>query len=180
MTNYMSSVGRLPQSAARWIGASCLTLFVVLLSLMGVSVRLARPGPAIDHLLRRLCSPRYPFFLMVTSGNIELADVAQLLTVLLYVPYPGAGPAFYAEIFPTRVRYTALSNRVVDRLQYSCSAVRRVRAVYRYVPGAGDREQARAGRPFHHRRNHHSHDPIADSRNCVCAAAMIGWIVSRT
>jgi hypothetical protein len=29
--------------------------------------------------------------------------------VLLYVPYAGACPAFYAEIFPTRVRYTALS-----------------------------------------------------------------------
>ena len=29
--------------------------------------------------------------------------------VLLYVPYAGACPAFHAEIFPTRVRYTALS-----------------------------------------------------------------------
>jgi MHS family proline/betaine transporter-like MFS transporter len=29
--------------------------------------------------------------------------------VLLYVPYAGTCPAFYAEIFPTRVRYTALS-----------------------------------------------------------------------
>jgi MFS transporter, MHS family, proline/betaine transporter len=35
--------------------------------------------------------------------------VAQLLMVLLYAPYAGASPAFYAEIFPTRVRYTALS-----------------------------------------------------------------------
>jgi MHS family proline/betaine transporter-like MFS transporter len=35
--------------------------------------------------------------------------LAQLLMVLLYVPYAGACPAFYAEIFPTRVRYTALS-----------------------------------------------------------------------
>jgi hypothetical protein len=33
----------------------------------------------------------------------------QLLMVPLYVPYAGACPAFYAEIFPTRVRYTALS-----------------------------------------------------------------------
>ena len=46
---------------------------------------------------------------MASSGNIGLAITAQLLMVLLYVPYAGACPAFYAEIFPTRVRYTALS-----------------------------------------------------------------------
>jgi MFS transporter, MHS family, proline/betaine transporter len=51
----------------------------------------------------------YPFFLMAASGSIGLAVVAQLLMVLLYVPYAGACPALYAEIFPTRVRYTALS-----------------------------------------------------------------------
>ena len=51
----------------------------------------------------------YPFFLMAASGNSGLAVVAQFLMVLLYVPYAGACPAFYAEIFPTRVRYTALS-----------------------------------------------------------------------
>lgn len=28
--------------------------------------------------------------------------------ILLYAPYAGACPAFSAEIFPTRVRYTAL------------------------------------------------------------------------
>jgi MHS family proline/betaine transporter-like MFS transporter len=41
--------------------------------------------------------------------DFGLAVVAQLLMVLLYVPYAGACPAFHAEIFPTRVRYTALS-----------------------------------------------------------------------
>jgi MFS transporter, MHS family, proline/betaine transporter len=34
---------------------------------------------------------------------------AQLLMVLFYAPYAGASPALYAEIFPTRVRYTAFS-----------------------------------------------------------------------
>ena len=46
---------------------------------------------------------------MASSGIIGLALLAQLLMVLLYVPYAGACPAFYAEIFPTRVRYTSLS-----------------------------------------------------------------------
>jgi MFS transporter, MHS family, proline/betaine transporter len=51
----------------------------------------------------------YPFFAMAASGNSGLTVVAQLLMVLLYLAYAGAYPAFYAEIFPTRVRYTALS-----------------------------------------------------------------------
>jgi MFS transporter, MHS family, proline/betaine transporter len=51
----------------------------------------------------------FPFFWLVTSGYVELAAVGQLLMVLLYAPYAGVCPAFYAEIFPTRVRYTALS-----------------------------------------------------------------------
>jgi hypothetical protein len=34
MTNCISSIGKLPQSAALWIGTSCLAVFVVLLPLM--------------------------------------------------------------------------------------------------------------------------------------------------
>jgi MFS transporter, MHS family, proline/betaine transporter len=51
----------------------------------------------------------YPFFWLATGGYVELAGAAQLLMVLFYAPYAGASPALYAEIFPTRVRYTALS-----------------------------------------------------------------------
>jgi nitrate/nitrite transporter NarK len=168
MTNYMSSVGKLPQSAALWIGTSCLTVVVVLLPLMGwLSDRLGRRPLLIISCIGYAVFG-YPFFLMAASGNITLAVVAQLLMVLLYVP-------FYAEISDTRALY-----RVVDRLQYSCTAIRQVRAVYQDVPGAGDRQQALAGRLCHHRRNHHSPHPIAHSRNCVCAAAMIGWIVFKT
>ena len=35
MTNYMSSVDKLPQTTALWIGTSCLAVFVVLLPLIG-------------------------------------------------------------------------------------------------------------------------------------------------
>jgi MHS family proline/betaine transporter-like MFS transporter len=51
----------------------------------------------------------YPFFLMSSSGNVGLTLLSQFLMIVLYVPYAGSCPAFYAEIFPTRVRYTALS-----------------------------------------------------------------------
>jgi hypothetical protein len=76
----------------------------------GVAVRPARPArPLLITSCIGYAVLGHPFFLMAASGSIELAVVAQLLMVLLYVPYAGACPAFYAEIFPTRVRYTALS-----------------------------------------------------------------------
>jgi MFS transporter, MHS family, proline/betaine transporter len=109
MTNYMSSVGKLAQSTALWIGTSCLAVFVLLLPLMGwLSDRVGR-RPLLIASCIGYAVLGYPFFLMASSGNIGLALLAQLLMVLLYVPYAGACPAFYAEIFPTRVRYTALS-----------------------------------------------------------------------
>jgi MHS family proline/betaine transporter-like MFS transporter len=109
MTNYMISVGRLPQSTALWIGTPCLAVFVVLMPLMGwLSDRLGRRPLLITSCIGYAVFG-YPFFLMAASGNTGLAVVAQLLMVLLYVPYAGACPAYYAEIFPTRVRYTALS-----------------------------------------------------------------------
>ena len=109
MTSYMSSVGKLPQGTALWIGSSCLALFVLLLPLMGwLSDRLGRRPLLIGSCIGYAVLG-YPFFLMASSGSTGLAIVAQLLMVLLYVPYAGACPAFYAEIFPTRVRCTALS-----------------------------------------------------------------------
>ena len=109
MTNYMSSIGKLPQSTALWIGTSCLAVFVLLLPLMGwLSDHVGRRPLLITSCIGYAVLG-YPFFLMAASGSIGLAVVAQLLMVLLYVPYAGACPAFYAEIFPTRVRYTALS-----------------------------------------------------------------------
>jgi metabolite-proton symporter len=109
MTNYMSSVGKLTQSTALWIGTSCLAVFVLLLPLMGwLSDRLGR-RPLLIVSCVGYALLGYPFFLMASSGDVGLAITAQLLMVLLYVPYAGTCPAFYAEIFPTRVRYTALS-----------------------------------------------------------------------
>jgi MHS family proline/betaine transporter-like MFS transporter len=109
MTNYMSSVGKLTQSTALWIGTSCLALFVLLLPLMGwLSDRLGR-RPLLIASCIGYAVLGYPFFLMASAGDVGLAITAQLLMVLLYVPYAGTCPSFYAEIFPTRVRYTALS-----------------------------------------------------------------------
>src|SRR5436305_2400235 len=96
MTNYMSSIGKLPQSTALWIGTSCLAVFVLLLPLMGwLSDRLGR-RPLLIISCVGYAVLGYPFFLLASSGNVGLTVTAQLLMVLLYVPYAGACPTFYA------------------------------------------------------------------------------------
>jgi MHS family proline/betaine transporter-like MFS transporter len=109
MGSYMVTVGKLPQITALWIGTGCLALFVALLPLMGwISDQIGR-RPLLIFSCAAYIVLGYPFFLMASSGSVALAILAQLLMVVLYVPYAGACPAYYAEIFPTRVRYTALS-----------------------------------------------------------------------
>jgi len=109
MTSFMQTAGKLPQATALWINTSCLALFVVLLPLMGwISDRVGRRPPLIVSCIGYIVLG-YPFFLMSSSGNVGLTLLSQFLMIVLYVPYAGSCPAFYAEIFPTRVRYTALS-----------------------------------------------------------------------
>jgi len=109
MGSYMVTVGKLPQITALWIGTGCLAVFVALLPLMGwISDQIGR-RPLLIFSCAAYIVLGYPFFLMASSGSVALAILAQLLMVVLYVPYAGACPAYYAEIFPTRVRYTALS-----------------------------------------------------------------------
>ena len=109
MTSFMQTAGKLPQVTALWINTSCLALFVLLLPLMGwISDRVGRRPPLIFSCIGYIVLG-YPFFLMSSSGNIGLTLLSQALMIVLYVPYAGSCPAYYAEIFPTRVRYTALS-----------------------------------------------------------------------
>ncbi|MBV9964128.1 MAG: MFS transporter, partial [Alphaproteobacteria bacterium] len=109
MGSYMINVAKLPQKTVLWIGTFCLAVFVVLLPLMGwLSDKIGRK-PLLMFSCVAYVVLGYPFFLMAGSGSLALAIVAQLLMVVLYAPYAGTCPSFYTEIFPTRVRYTALS-----------------------------------------------------------------------
>jgi MHS family proline/betaine transporter-like MFS transporter len=109
MTTYMSSVGKVSPTTALWIGTACLAVFVLLLPLMGLLSDYIGRRPLLITSCIGYIVLGYPFFALATSGYLELAAGAQLLMVLFYAPYAGASPALYAEIFPTRVRYTALS-----------------------------------------------------------------------
>jgi MFS transporter, MHS family, proline/betaine transporter len=109
MSTYLTTVVKLPRSTALWIGAVSLAIFVVLTPLMGrLSDRVGRRPMFIVSCAGYLVLA-YPLFMMAASASVGLAFLAELILVVLLAVYAGAGPALYAELFPTRVRYTALS-----------------------------------------------------------------------
>jgi MHS family proline/betaine transporter-like MFS transporter len=109
MSGYMSTSGGLPRTTALWISTGCLAIFVALLPVSGwLSDRVGRKPMLIASCVGYIILG-YPFFLMAGSGSAALAFLALLLMVVLLASYSGAAVALYAEIFPTRVRYTALS-----------------------------------------------------------------------
>jgi MHS family proline/betaine transporter-like MFS transporter len=109
MTTYLTTIVKMPRSTALWIGAVCLAIFVVVIPFMGrLSDRIGRRPMFIASCVGYLVLA-YPLFMMASSGSVVLAFLSELILVVLLAVYAGAGPALYAELFPTRVRYTALS-----------------------------------------------------------------------
>jgi MHS family proline/betaine transporter-like MFS transporter len=109
MTTYLTGVANLPRSAALWISTGCLLVFVVMVPFMGaLSDRIGR-RPLFIISAGGYALLAYPGFLLASSGGVVLALITQLVLVILLAMYAGPGPAVYAELFPTRVRYTALS-----------------------------------------------------------------------
>jgi len=109
MTGYLIDVGKLPKPTAQLIGTICLAVFVTLIPFAGMlSDRLGR-RPQLMASCIGFALLGYPIFLLGSSGRVELAFLAQFLMVAFLSLYAGSCPAAYAELFPTRVRYTALS-----------------------------------------------------------------------
>jgi MHS family proline/betaine transporter-like MFS transporter len=109
MTGYLTGIGGLPQVTAQLIGTACLAVFVILIPLNGMlSDRVGR-RPLLMASCAGFAVLGYPFFMLGSSGRADLAFLAQVLMVAMLSLYAGSCPAAYAELFPTRVRYTALS-----------------------------------------------------------------------
>jgi MFS transporter, MHS family, proline/betaine transporter len=109
MTSYIVSVAKLSPSSALWIGTTCLTVFVILIPFWGaLSDRIGRK-PLLLLSSGGYVVLSYPLFMMASSGSATLALIAQLTMIVFLSFFSGACPAAYSEIFPTRVRYTALS-----------------------------------------------------------------------
>jgi MHS family proline/betaine transporter-like MFS transporter len=109
MTGYFVTVGKLPQPTAQLIGTVCLAVFVTLIPFTGMlSDRIGR-RPLLMASCIGYAVLSYPLFVMGSSGIASLAFLAQFLMIVFQSLYAGPCPAAYAELFPTRVRYTALS-----------------------------------------------------------------------
>lgn len=109
LTTWLTSIVRMPRGTALWIGTVCLLAFVVAVPLMGaLSDRIGRRPLFIASCVGYIVLA-YPMFLLASTGVPAYAFVAQLVLVVLLALYAGPGPAVYCELFPTRVRYTALS-----------------------------------------------------------------------
>jgi MFS transporter, MHS family, proline/betaine transporter len=106
---WLSTQVKLPAPTALKISTICLAVFVVLIPFMGaLSDRIGRRPLLIASCLGYTIFA-VPLFAMAASGDATWAFIMQLVLVILLSPYAGAAPAAYAELFPTRVRYTALS-----------------------------------------------------------------------
>ena len=109
MTSYIISQSHVAPSSALWIGTACLTVFVILIPIWGaLSDRFGRK-PFLLLSAGGYIVLSYPLFMMASSGSFILAFLAQLTMIVFLSFFSGACPATYSEIFPTRVRYTALS-----------------------------------------------------------------------
>jgi MFS transporter, MHS family, proline/betaine transporter len=109
MTSYIISQSHLSPSSALWIGTACLTVFVILIPIWGaLSDRIGRK-PLLLLSSGGYIVLSYPLFMLASSGSFVLAFLAQLTMIVFLSFFSGACPAAYSEIFPTRVRYTALS-----------------------------------------------------------------------
>ena len=109
MVQFLARIGKLPQADALTISTLGLIVFVLLIPLTGaVSDRLGRKpmlmGSCIGYILLI-----FPLMWLAANAGFAAALAAQLVLVLMLALYAGPGPATYAEIFPTKVRYTALS-----------------------------------------------------------------------
>ncbi|HZS83547.1 MAG TPA: MFS transporter [Stellaceae bacterium] len=109
MTNFIVNVGKIPHSTALWIGTTCLLVFVIIIPIWGaLSDRIGRK-PFLLLSSGGYIVLSFPLLWMASTGSVALAFIAQLTMIVFLSFFSGPCPAAYSEIFPTRVRYTALS-----------------------------------------------------------------------
>lgn len=109
MTSYVVSVAKLAPSSALWINVTCLVAYVALTPVWGALSDKVGRKPLMLLSAGGFVVLAYPLFMMASSGSLTLALAAQLTMVVLLSFYAGPVPAAFSELFPTRVRYTALS-----------------------------------------------------------------------
>ena len=108
MPTYLSEVVGLPLSLALTAGSIGIAFHVLALPFLGMlSDRIGRK-PVLIAASVGIAVLTYPAFLLMSGGNFLLIVLAQLLFGLLVAMYAAPAPAALVEMFPTKVRYSAL------------------------------------------------------------------------
>src|SRR6202023_2968708 len=92
MAGYLTDVGKIPKPTAQLIGTICLAIFVALIPFMGMLSDRFGSRPQLIASCIGFALLGYPFFLLGSSGRIELAFLAQFLMVVFLSLYAGACP----------------------------------------------------------------------------------------
>ena len=106
---YVSTVLKLPLRTASSVNTIGLILFLIMVPFLGVlSDRIGRRPLLLAHAAAAAILA-YPLFLLMESRSFGAILIAQIIGVAIQGLFSGAAVAGYVEMFPTRIRYTAIS-----------------------------------------------------------------------
>jgi MFS transporter, MHS family, proline/betaine transporter len=109
MPTYVSEQLGLPLSQALTSNAIGLVLLITLIPVMGaLSDRIGR-RPLVVASSIGFAVLTYPLFVLMSDGGFLIVLFVQLIFATMYAPFSGPTPATMVEMFPTNVRYSALS-----------------------------------------------------------------------
>lgn len=105
--SFMQTEGGLSRTTSLLITALALTLYAIILPYTGlISDRIGRK-PLLVMGAIAIAVVSIPSYLLVTSGNIFLTIIGQVLYVLAITLYGGGCYTFFVEIFTTKTRFTS-------------------------------------------------------------------------
>lgn len=105
--SYVATTGKLTSSQSLGLNALAMLAYTILLPIMGrVGDRVGR-RPMLFAGLAAILVLALPAFLLVTSGNVGLALIGQLIFVVAITIYGGGCYTFFVEVFDTRTRFTS-------------------------------------------------------------------------
>ena len=109
MTTYLSSETGIPLSTALEVNTVSMCIFMIMLLLMGfLSDRIGRKPLLIGGALGIIILT-YPLFLLLSCGNYMYDLAAQVAFALVVAAIQGALPTTFVELFPSRIRCTAVA-----------------------------------------------------------------------
>ncbi len=117
MPSYNTVMFSMPNAQAATLAHLSLTTLIIFIPIMGfISDKIGRKPVMICGMLGLLVDA-YPLYLLFSYNHYALTFLTQILLGILTACVVGPLPALLAEMFPTRIRYTAVS------LAYNISSV---------------------------------------------------------